>query len=55
MNRSLSYQGAKALYDNYSCNVTGKYIPNMNKFCDWLSETKVIMSVHDLFFGRRFL
>ncbi len=20
----------------------GKYLPNMNKFCDWLSETKAI-------------
>ena len=20
----------------------GKYLPNMNKFCNWLSETKVI-------------
>ncbi len=27
----------------------GKYLPNMNKFCDWLSETKVI-SAHDSFF-----
>ncbi len=27
----------------------GKCLPNMNKFCDWLSETKVIR-VHDSFF-----
>ena len=27
----------------------GKYLPNMNKFCDWLSETKVI-SVNDPLF-----
>ena len=25
----------------------GKYPPNMNQFCDWLSEIKVI-SVHDM-------
>ncbi len=27
----------------------GKYLPNMNKFCDWFRDTKVI-SVHDSFF-----
>ena len=27
----------------------GKDLPNMSKFCDWISETKVI-SVHDSFF-----
>ncbi len=26
----------------------GKYLPNMNKFCDWLSETTMI-GVHDSF------
>ena len=29
-------------------NILGKYQPNMNKFCDWLSDTKVI-NVHDSF------
>ena len=28
---------------------SSKYVPNMNKFCDWFSETKMI-SVHDSFF-----
>jgi hypothetical protein len=27
----------------------GKYLPNMNTFCEWFSETKVI-SVYDSFF-----
>ncbi len=30
-------------------NTTGKYLPSMNKFCDWLSKTKVI-SVHGSLF-----
>ena len=27
-----------------------KDLPNMNTFCDWLSETIVIISVYDSFF-----
>ena len=34
---------------NMQPRTVGKNLPNMNKFCDWLSETKVI-SVHDSFF-----
>ncbi len=42
--------GAGYMKNNYVRNVFGgKYLPNMNKFCDWLSETKVI-SFHDSFF-----
>ncbi len=42
------------LYGGVACELTttnflGKYLPNMNTFCDWLFETKVI-SVHDSFF-----
>ena len=27
----------------FDSNFMGKYLPNMNKFCDCLSETKVII------------
>ncbi len=47
--RTLLYKMDHYKMDFFYSTKPRKYLPNMNKFCDCLSETKVI-SVHDSFF-----